>query len=53
MYLNHKVTRTSYYNMAIEICTCIAKHLIFDNDLVCVQCLCIHFVCMVLIGQVE
>lgn len=54
MYLNHNVTRTIYYSTAFErLITCIAKHLIFDDDLVCVQSLCIHFVGMVLIRQVE
>ena len=57
MYLNHNVTRTSYYteySTAFErLITCIAKHLIFDDDLVCVQSLCIHFVGMVLIRKVE
>lgn len=33
--------------------TCIAEHLVLDNNLVCVQCLSIHFVSMVLIGQIE
>ena len=33
--------------------TCIAKHLVFDNNLVSVQCLCIQFVGMILIGQIE
>ena len=43
-----------YYKIRHKIrLTCIAKHLIFDNDLVSVQCLSIHFISMVLIGQVE
>ena len=37
----------------INLITCIAKHLILDNNLVCVQCLSEHFVSMVLIGQIE
>jgi len=42
-----------YYKVTQIRLTCIAKHLIFDNDLVSVQCLGIHFISMVLIGQVE
>ena len=33
--------------------TCIAKHLVFDDNLVSVQRLCIQFVGMILIGQIE
>ena len=37
----------------VHVITCIAKHLVLDNNLVCVERLSIHFVSMVLIGQIE
>ena len=33
--------------------TCIAKHLVFDDDVVCVKCFRVHFIARVLVRKVE
>ena len=38
---------------SVRVITCIAKHLVLDNNLVCVERLSIHFVSMVLISKIE